>query len=305
MVSLDRILCPVDLSDCSLHALAHAAAIAAWYESRLAVMHVLVTAPVLGAPPSFGASTIPSTAVDEADRAAHLEALQQFIARAVGDSPLETTLVDGPDPRHEILAQARAFDANLLVMGTHGRTGVDHVLLGSVTEKVLRKASCPVLVVPRDAGTTARPNEPPFKRILCPVDFSESSIRALAYAFDLAEEADARISLLHVVEVPRELSEFPFTGDLDLDRIRVRAESKYAGRLGDLVPPEAQDYCSVAIQVSEGRAHREILRVAANGQSDLIVMGVQGRGAVDLALFGSNTHSVIRGSRCPVLTVPA
>jgi len=305
MVTLDRILCPVDLSDCSLRALAHAAALAAWYESRLAVLHVSVTAPMLGAPPSFGAGTIQSSAVDEADRAAELETLKQFIAGAVGDAPREITLVDGPDPRHEILAQARAFDANLLVMGTHGRTGVDHVLLGSVTEKVLRKASCPVLVVPQDTRTTASPNAPPFKRILCAVDFSESSVRALAYALDLAEEADARISVLYVVEVPKELSEFPFAGDLDLNRFRAAAEAEYLRRLRDLVPPEVRDYCSVATLVSEGRTYREVLRVAAEEQSDLIVMGVQGRGAVDLALFGSNTHAVIRGSRCPVLTVPA
>jgi len=176
-------------------------------------------------------------------------------------------------------------------------------LLGSVTEKVLRKSRCPVLVVPPHAAEASASPTAPFRRILCAVDFSAGALAALTHAFDLAQEADARLSLLFVIEMPPELADVPFAADLDSTRLGPAAQAEYLRRLRELVPTEARDYCTVATQVVEGRASREILRVATEEGSDLIVMGVQGRGAMDLTLFGSNTHAVIRGASCPVLTV--
>ena len=89
----------------------------------------------------------------------------------------------------------------LIVIGTHGAGGFEHLVLGSVTEKVLRRATCPVLTVPPRARTTAKL---PFKRILCPLDFSESSLAALDFAFSLAQQGDAELTILHVFEWPAE-----------------------------------------------------------------------------------------------------
>jgi len=305
MISIKRILCPVDLSDCSRLALTHAAAVAAWYESHLTVMHVFSNVPVFDVAPALGATTMPPVALTEIDREALLKALRTFVAPVSGHAAMDVQLLDAPDPRREILEQATTLKADLLVMGTHGRSGFDHLLLGSVTEKVIRKASCPVLVVPKHAAPAAALSAPPFKRIVCAVDFSPSSIRALSYALDLAQEADAQISLIHVIEMPPELGEFPFSKDLNINGIRAAAEAEYLQRLRALIPAEARNYCKVATQVSEGRAQREILRLASEDHADLIVVGVQGRGAVDLMLFGSNTHAVIRAATCPVLAVPA
>jgi nucleotide-binding universal stress UspA family protein len=108
-----------------------------------------------------------------------------------------------------------------------------------------------------------------------------------------------------VIEMPPELGEFPFAKDLNINGVRAAAEAEYLQRLRALVPPDVRDYCTVATQVAEGRASHEVLRVAADEKAELIVTGVQGRGAVDLMLFGSNTHAVIRGAACPVLVVPA
>jgi len=304
MIVLERILCPVDLSDCSRLALAHATAVAAWAESRLTVMHIFSNVPVFDIAPSLGATTMPPVALRDVDRQELLEAVRRFAAPVTGQLGADVRLVEAADPRREILEQAASLDANLVVMGTHGRSRFDHLLLGSVTEKVLRKSPCPVMVVPRHALEAAVPPATPFKRIVCAVDFSESSIHALAYALEFAEEADARITLLHVTEMPPELGEFPFTKDLRLDEIRVATEAESLRRLRSLVPAEARDYCTVSTEVSEGRAYREILRVASEERADVIVMGVQGRGPVDLMLFGSNTHAVIRGAACPVLAVP-
>jgi nucleotide-binding universal stress UspA family protein len=137
------------------------------------------------------------------------------------------------------------------------------------------------------------------------VDFSDASAGALEYAISLAEEADADLTLLHSIEVPPELLEhMPVPADFDVDRCRAAAEAACLERLRELVPPSVRTYCHVETAVKEGAAYRQILRVAAERTVDLIVMGVHGRGAVDLLLFGSNTARVIRAATCPVLIVP-
>ena len=95
--------------------------------------------------------------------------------------------------------------SDLLVMGTHGRSGFERLVLGSVTEKVLRKAACPVLSVPRNVGDVVPAPPVLFTRILCAVDFSDCSINALNHAMSLGQEADARLTVLHVIELPPEL----------------------------------------------------------------------------------------------------
>jgi len=304
MISLQRILCPVDLSESSRLATAHAAALAAWYESQLTVLHVFSNVPVFDVAPAIGATPMPPVSLKELDRDAVLDALRAFVAPVSDHAKIDVQLIEGADPRREILDQATKLKADLLVMGTHGRSGFDHLLLGSVTEKIIRKAPCPVLVVPRHAAAAASAAGPPFKRIVCAVDFSPASIRALAYAIDFAREADAQISLVHVIEMPPELGEYPFAEDFNINGIRAAAEAEYLQRLRALIPEDARTYCTVSTQVSEGRAQREILRVAAEEKAEVIVMGVQGRGAVDIMLFGSNAHAVIRGAACPVLVVP-
>jgi nucleotide-binding universal stress UspA family protein len=135
------------------------------------------------------------------------------------------------------------------------------------------------------------------------VDFSESSLDALALAINMAQEADAQLTLLHVVELPPVLSEAPMMPAPDLSRVREAAAADARRRLHELIPEQARTYCTVDTAVVEGRAYREILRQATDRQSDLIVMGVHGRGALDLLVFGSTTHHVIRASACPVLIV--
>ena len=119
----------------------------------------------------------------------------------------------------------------------------------------------------------------------------------------MAEEADAQLTLLHVTEMPAALTQEPFLVDVELSRLREDAVDAARSKLHSLVPEEARTYCTIETAVVEGRAYREILGQAADKKSDLIVMGVHGRGALDLLLFGSTTHHVIRASACPVLIV--
>ena len=113
-----------------------------------------------------------------------------------------------------------------------------------------------------------------------------------------------RLTVLHVIEVPPELREHPVSGDFDVDRVRAAAEAESLRRLRELIPADARTSCTAETAVREGAAYREILKVAAERSADLIVMGVQGRRAINLLIFGSNTARVVRGATCPVLIVP-
>jgi nucleotide-binding universal stress UspA family protein len=188
-----------------------------------------------------------------------------------------------------------------VVMGTHGRSGFERLLIGSVAEKVLRKAPCPVLLVPPHAtmGTSA---DVTFKNILCPVDFSASALQALGFALELAGQGHATVRVLYAVEwLPEE--ELRTNAHFNVPEFRQHVVEDAVGRLKTLLAGEAPRSVAVEPMVAVGRAYREILRVAADAPTDLIVMGAQGRGGLGLTLFGSTTQQVVRAATCPVLTV--
>lgn len=296
MIRITHVLCPVDFSDISQHALDHAAAIARWYEARLTLLYVFANFPVVDVPPLV---------LEAPDRERLMGGMRGMAAAIKGQVPVDFRIEEAPHVHEEILAQLGATHADLLVLGTHGRSGFQRLFLGSVTEKVIRKATCPTLVVPPRAPDVPPGTPVQFRRILCPVDFSVSSLDALAYALNMAQEADARLTLLHVVEFSPVLSEAPLMPAPDLSRVREAAAADARRRLHALIPEFARTYCTVETAVVEGRAYRDILRHATEGQSDLIVMGVHGRGALDVLVFGSTTHYVIRASACPVLIARA
>ena len=295
MTEFKQILCAVDFSDISQHALDHAAAIAHWYQSRLTVLHVFTNLPAMDVPPLL---------LDDSERERLMAALRKMSAHVPRDVAVHLSVQEAESVHDEILAQLAATRADLLVLGSHGRSGFERLFLGSVTEKIIRKAPCPTLVVPPRASDIAPDRPIQFRRILCAVDFSDSSLAALARAVSLDEESDATLTLLHAVEMPPELRENPLTPDFDIDRIHAAADAEARRRLRGLVPDAARTYCTIETAVVEGRAYRQVLRRAAEERADLIVMGVHGRGALDLLVFGSNTHHVIRAATCPVLIVP-
>jgi nucleotide-binding universal stress UspA family protein len=297
MIAIHRILCPVDFSETSRGALEHAAALARWYDARLTALHVVPLVPTtLTFPPAISAATMepisPETFRGE---------LRRFVASVADTVPTDLVVLSG-DPARTTLDQARALESDLLVLGTHGRAGFERLVLGSVAEKVLRRATCPVLTVPPAVAEQPVAPRPPYKRILCPVDFSAASDRALRYAVSLAEEAQARLVLLHVLELFPE-QDIREHGHFDVPEYRRFLEEDARRRLAEAIPGEARAWCEPVEQVGQGKPYREILRVAADDKSDAIVMGVHGRGAIDLALFGSTTNQVVRHAHCPVLTV--
>jgi nucleotide-binding universal stress UspA family protein len=304
MIEIKTILCPIDFSDYSRRALDHAVAIARWYDSTITVLHVCTVAPVAAYAP--GSPILESAILTPEDRTRLTSDMGRFSQTAdLADVPIEILLREGSIAT-EILEQA--MHADLLVIGTHGRSGFDRLVLGSVTEKVLRKATCPVLTVPAHAPDAVPAAPVIFKRVLCPIDFSDSSMHALNYAMSLAQEADARLTVLHVMVYNLEVEAPDMYKTVMADRrlvtdYRDRCEEYSRERLRDAVPDTVRAYCTVETLLATGKPYREILRVAGEQQTEVIVMGIQGRGAADLMFFGSTTQHVVRHATCPVLAI--
>jgi nucleotide-binding universal stress UspA family protein len=298
VIAIQRVLCPVDLSDFSARALAHAIAIARWYGAEVTVLHVYTAAPP---PPSVFEGTT-AHPLAEADRQRIEDWLRRFVEPHLpADVPTHIEIREGAAAAGIVEA---AGGADLLVMGTHGRGGFERLLLGSTTEKVIRTAPCPVLTVPPHVEGAPIDVPAAFKRIVCATDFSPSSGKALQYALSLAQEADARLTLLHALDWPYlEPGEDPL--DQSMAVSRRQALDDLERRLRALIPDEARTWCEPEELIVAGRAHREIVAIAAEKGAGLIVMGAQGRGAIDRAFFGSTTSQVVRHATCPVLTVKA
>jgi nucleotide-binding universal stress UspA family protein len=274
--------------------------LARWYDSTVTVLYVqpfIMTAASAAVIP-----TLPPSVAAARDREEAL-ALMQGLLRdmAHGDVSMRFEIMEGT-AAPVILERAQTLPSDLVVMGTHGHSGFERLVLGSVTEKVLRKASCPVLSVPPRVHEVAH-RPPLFTRILCAVDFSDCSLNGLTYAMAIAQEADAHLTVLHVMEMSPEVEEFLSGGSDVLRDYTVRARAAREGRLRAIVPEAVRAYCTVETVLAEGKPSREILREAAERRSDLIVIGIHGRGAVDRLFFGSTTQHVVREATCPVLTL--
>src|SRR4029079_2335935 len=139
-----------------------------------------------------------------------------------------------------IREHAATHRVDLLVMGSHGRSGFKRLLLGSVTERVIRHAPCPTMIVPAQAHDIGPEGPVRSRTILCPVDFSEHSIRAVEYAVNLAEESDAELRLLHVLTLSTELTEL----ESSFEEVRQMIETYRLRRLGALIPADAATYCT-------------------------------------------------------------
>jgi nucleotide-binding universal stress UspA family protein len=290
-MEIKRILCPTDLSEASAHAVDQAVVVAGYYKSRITALHVL--------------DPIISTNDGVALAQLRLETGAFFESATKAGIAVDVEVEVGLPVTH-ILDRASKLPADLIVMSTHGSSGFEHLVLGSVTEKVLRRTSCRVLTVPPRLRATSRL---PFKRLLCAVDFSDASLTAVKSALSLADEGGADLTLVHVLEWPWEEPPPPAIQDLPVEQgfalaeFRRYTEESASKRLESLVPGTAISSSRVTTRLRSGKPYVQILSVAAEEQSDLIVIGVRGRNPLDLTLFGSTTNQIVRRATCPVLTL--
>jgi len=301
MISIRRILCPLDFSRYSRHALEQAVAIARETGADIVALHAHAIEPVtrvvtVGAPIPLEPARLTS-----ADRQAVARELEDFTRAVDADGLVVATQVVERNPVDAIVETAERWPADLIVVGTHGRTGVERLMLGSVAEKVLRKTSCPVLTVPRRVVTPKHGLT--FARILCPIDLSRASLRALDYAVSLAAAEGPGVHTLNVVELLSGASATRDAAVLDTPDFRAGVLRTARERLHAIIPDRLRALCPIIESVTFGKAGREILRVAHEEESDLIVLGVEHRSAADLLVFGSTTQEVMRQAACPVLTI--
>ena len=298
MIEFKNVLCAIDLSDASVRTLKYAAAVARWYKARLTVLHVA---------PTFDAMQVRAGTIGDAidivqpmPREEVLNELRASLAASKIAADDATLAAEAGEPVATLVDQALSIPADLLVMGTHGRSGFDRLLLGSVTEKVLHKAPCPILTVPPHAPQTAETGGM-FSRILCPVDFSPSALQAFGFAVDLARQSSGSVIALHAIEWLAD--DVRGHAKFNVQDYRQHLIDDAHSRLRGLIADQPGETGSIEDVVVAGRAYREVLKTADTRTADLIVMGAQGRGGVGLTLFGSTTQQVVRGATCPVLTV--
>jgi nucleotide-binding universal stress UspA family protein len=294
---IQRILCPIDFSEFAARAFRHAVSLADHYKARLTAIHVVE---MWKYPYADYAAT---DGGDYANLHASLdkggkEYLRNFVKQHCPEGTYPELVISEGRAADSILSFAHREKVDLIIMGTHGRRGFDRFMFGSVTDRVMREASCPVLAVrqpPHDA--LAAGEEGPYvhylKQVLLCTDFSEYSERARHYAISVAEEYGAELTVMHVIE------EAPSQEKME----EVLATAKQ--RLEKLVPAEKHTRIKTKILVRIGKPYQSIVEYAATAQVDLLAMGVRGAGALDLAIFGSTTDRVIQLGPCPVLVVHA
>lgn len=234
----------------------------------------------------------------EADR--HLERLADR-ASQVGLSVKKQVVIGIPSQK--ITAIARDNGDDLVVVGTHGRTGLEHVLLGRTAERVIRGAPCPVLAVRgRKPGSAQVPDHSSpiaVRRMLVPIDFSDCSLDALEYAVQVAKHVNAAITILHVMEPVAYGLDFTLSHPSELEAKRARL----GDRLRDLVQAAAGWGLQADEALRGGLPADSILDYARSRAVDLIVMGTHGRRGISHLVNGSVTEGVLRRADCPVLTV--
>jgi|SRR5215472_731102 len=293
MLEVKHILCPLDFSEFSVRAYRHAVSLADHYRAKLVAQHIVEVWKHPSA--SFAASASLYDEYCQTLRGNGKVQLQEFVNAHTHNEVQPELVVDEGMAPDSILSFAREQKSDLIVMGTHGLRGFDRLMLGSVTDRVMRSAPCPVLAVrepPQDLLAAGQEGQYThcLNRILACTDFSEDSERALDYAISAAAEYDAELTLLHVLE------QVPTAAKTH------EAVAEVTEQLDNLIPQERRNTLKTNTAVRIGKAYQQIIQFAREAQTDLLTMGVRGRGALDIAIFGSTAYRVMQLGPCPVLT---
>lgn len=271
---MKRILVPTDFSELARRAVRHAGVIAQHSGGEVTVLYADRFLP----PPHFTADQIPDLVRGiEQSKAAAKELLNRCAGETLGSNVRWSAVVAEQDPVDAILATAERIDAELIVMGTHGRSGVNRLMLGSVTENVLRRTERPVLTT-----RLAKDLAPEPKVVLVPTDMGAASRRATLLALRHANLFDSNIVLLHVIaegEAPRPGAWEEFLA------------STGAG-------------ASLERRVERGDVAERVLHTADEIGADLVVVGIEHKRFRDTTVLGSDVVKIIRHADVPVLAVP-
>ena len=279
----DNILVPTDGSDCAQAAVGYAADLARRYDAKV---HALCVAD--------------SRTLENAPQYDQIKKEREEVAEricndiSVSGVPVEQA-VRTDIPHKAILRYTTEQDIDLIVMGTHGRTGVERYLLGSATEKVVRLSDVPVLTVKaEDDGEVTYPHTD----ILVPTDGSEGSEAAIDPAVDVASTYDARLHALSVIDT------MAMGVDVRSGAILEALEESAQSAVQTIEEQATQASVSaVETAIEHGNPYRGIRSYVEEHDIDLVVMGTQGRSGIERYLLGSVAEKTVRTSPVPVMTV--
>jgi len=295
MIQIKDILIPTDFTGTYSAALGHATMLADRFDARLIMLHV-AAADAPHEPAHFPAVEPEKDEVEQ-----EVEQQASEIAGLAPDRELRVKRVirSHQDPAVEIMNYAAEKNVDLIVVGTRGRTGFSHLIVGSVAETVIRDAKSPVIAV-RVCDTSEEVM--PYLNILAPVDFSADSEKALRYAWTLAELFEANLQMLHVIDLPVYPEHYAVNIDLS-EQFGHELALRSHEQMEKLAAPYAGTNVRYKTHVETGRAYSEIVEFAQTHDTDLIVMGTRGLSRLENFLLGGTTAKVVRHASCPVLTV--
>lgn len=295
-VQIKNIICTTDFSDISDHAIPYGIALSKEFASKLYLCHAIDLTSIA----MYGEAVV---ALQEQENRM-TEYAQERLNALIGDKVegWEPLITAGPTA-DEIVRVSFEKQADLVVSSTHGRSGLKRLILGSVTERLMRTLPCPLLVIPSPERDIVGmpPKGIQFRRILVGCDFSSDSGLALEFALSLAQEFQADLNLVHVLQ--------PSTyEDLLKSSAETRAQEQdlrlqLNEQLNALVPEEALNWCNPKTSLLAGQPSEEIIKYAVLNNVDLIVLGIRGHGLVESILVGSTTERVARQAPCAVLSV--
>jgi nucleotide-binding universal stress UspA family protein len=288
-IALKNILFLTDFSEPSQAALPFAVAMAREFGATIHALHAILPDPMVYATPA----TI-AIAVEAQEEAA--DADMQRVAAQIDNVPHDVTVVRAAGVWPAAEQAIKDYDADFIVLGTHGRTGLQKLLMGSVAEEIFRRSPVPVLTIGPDVRNGLH-NAAQFHRVLFATDFSPEAVAAAPYAISLAEEHAARLILLNVIH---ERAQETNHGRVEPSIANVLYE------LHEIVPQDAELWCRAEAVVEYGEPAARILAAAKQRDADLIVLGVRhmaGHMGAETHLERAIAHKVVAHATCPVLTV--
>ena len=308
-LKIRRILVPLDFSGLARQALNCAVPLARKYKAKISLVHVVPPALIMAAFPGEG-SFLPVNNNNKVFLKSAKLHLDKLAARLLPGKLLGRKMVREGNAAFEVVQAAKVLKADLIVLSTNSRSGLQRAMFGSTAERIVRHADCPVLTVRRQTGTSAKqmllsekpayPAGLPWNRILVPLDFSLSSLRALEAIVPLAQPCGARLFLLNVIE-PN-----PYSTGMD-GSILLLPDYTMARDAKSQLPRIAHHFVPASVPVTplvlRGRASSVIVETAAQNGVDLIVLSTHGHTGLNRLLLGSTAEQVVRHANCPVLVL--
>ena len=298
-VQMKNILCTTDFSDFSNHAIPYGVALAKEFDAKLYICHVIDLSSIA----IYGEFQL--NPVDQQNRIRKQAAEQ--LDQIIGEQPVQwEPVISVGHTADEVSRLVEEKKMDLVISATRGRSGLKRLILGSVTERLMRVLPCPLLVVHSPEHEFVNPisQEIRLKKILVGCDFSPDSDMAFQHALSLAQEFEADLHLAHVVE-PSVSSELLKPDKVLSTEIQQGLHQRFTEKLIDMIPEEARNWCTPETRILEGQSYDALVKYAETNEMDMIVLGVRGHGLVKTLLLGSTTDRVVRQTTCPVLSVSA